>query len=264
MVEELITTHDSLDKAVFDSAYRKAGSYWQWSSVTLDGGWDGAAECVHKAWPTKMGSFTDQSAIYFGVLDESAVNRWFYRVYPGGRDSFGRPGRYFLVIFRIQSPEQVLLPEVSGLLKYFDTERGLPLNTAPLDGGIPGREPGELLLKLHRHWISGNNDCHWGMDGSGTIIRFGLPSRKATQQPETPILITTRLQLQPKWLIFSIGLVIGLAIGIFLGAVLHNQWSNSMVPAAPPPIPSVPSGSEKNNERTNPKRPQPVDNTNLN
>lgn len=265
-----IAGRHSLDKAVFDPAHRKAGSYWQWSSVALDATWEKAAENVHKAWPAKMRNFEDQAGIYFGVLDESADHRWLYRVYPGGRDSFARPGRYFFALFRLRSPEQVLLPEVAGFLNYFDAERGLPLNTAPLDGDIPGREPSDLLLKLHCHWVSGSNGSHWGMDGSGTTIRFAQPLHKATPQPETLTFVTPRFQPQPtrrhSIIGLLVGLAIGLAIGLVLGAVWGNKWgydrgyrvgTNTVVPPsiASPPVTTntVQPEPEKSNERANTK-----------
>lgn len=220
VVEAMITNQQSLDKAVFDPAHRKSGSYWQWSSVALDAAWDRAAENVHKAWPTKMGNFEDQSTVCFGVLDESAENRWFYRVYPGGRDNFGRPGRYFFVLFRLQSPEQVLRPEVSGLLKYFEIERGLPLNTAPLDGDIPLAEPPELLLKLHDHWVHGKNGIHWGMDGNGTAIRFASSPSKAPPQSVTIVPPSHPMQLQAARSNLAIGLPVGLVIGLVVGSLL--------------------------------------------
>ena len=270
MVKTAIANRHDVDKAVFDPAHRKAGSYWQWSSVAPDATWERAAENVHKAWPTKVSNFEDQAGIYFGVLDEGADHPWLYRVYPGGRDSFGRPGRYFFVLFRLRSPDQVLLPEVSGFLNYFDAERGLPLNTAPLDGHIPGREPGDLLLKLHRHWVSGNNGRHWGMDDSGTTIRFAQPSNKATPQPETPTLVSSGFEPQPTRRNFIVGLPVSIAIalatGLLLGAALGNKWgydrgcragTNAVVP---PPITDAPVTTntvqpepEKSNERVNTK-----------
>ena len=268
LVEIVTANRHNLDKAVFDPAHRKAGSYWQWSSVALDAAWDGAVENVHKAWPTKMGNLEDQAGVYFGVLDEGADNRWFYRVYPGGRDSFGRPGRYFFVLFRLRSPEQVLLPEVSGFLNYFDAERGLPLNTAPLDGDIPGRDPGDLLLKLHRHWVSENNGSHWGMDASGKTIRFSQP-HKAPPQPETGDVEPPLFPPQPtrRNVIFglAVGLATGVAIGLLLGAVLGNKlgydrgYREATDSVSPPAIDilvatnTVSSESNKANERVNTK-----------
>lgn len=270
MVKTAIANRHGVDKAVFDPAHRKAGSYWQWSSVALDATWERAAENVHKAWPTKVSNLEDQAGIYFGVLDEGGDHCWLYRVYPGGRDSFGRPGRYFFVLFRLRSPEEVLLPEVSGFLNYFDDERGLPLNTAPLDGPIPGREPGVLLLKLHHLWVSGNNGSHWGMDDSGTAIRFAPPPNKAMPQPKAPILVSSRFEPQPTQRNFIVGLpvnlAIGLAIGFLLGAVLGNKvgydsgyraGTNTVVlpqtPSAPVTTNTVQPEPEKSNERVNTK-----------
>ena len=257
----MIPPNHSADKAVFDPAYRKAGSYWQWSNVAIDASWERAAENVHKGWPAKPGSVDDQSALCFGVLDENAGNRWLYRVYPGGRDSFGRPGRYFFVLFRLQSPEQVLDPEVSGLLSYFDAERGLPLNVGPLDGDIPGGKPDDLLEKLHRRWVSGNQGGHWGMDGSGNVIGFASPASKPSARVAPPLSPPPPLQLPERK--SGIGLavtgVVGLTAGLLLGYVAGYYMGTKVTAtqlSAKPPVAPNPEKPEprKSNERPDPER----------
>ena len=271
MVKKSLADNQGVDKAVFDPSHRKAGSYWQWPNVALDATWDRVAEAVHKAWPAKMGTLEDQAGIYFGVLDEDVASRWFYRVYPGGRDSFGRPGRYFFVIFRLKDPEQVLLPEVSGFLNYFDTNRDLPLNTKSLDEGITPREPDDLLRKLRAHWVSRKFGDHWGMDGRGTIIRFAQQPNRATPQIENSHLGAFSLETQPTGRIFIAGLPFGptiglVAVGLLLGVVLDDTWgyhrgfrdrTNTVVPppkSEPPATTnSVPAEPERSNERLNSK-----------
>ncbi len=216
----------SLGMAVFDPAHRKAGGYWQWATVSLDIKWESVAGNVHKAWPIKLGNFEDQSGIYFGVLDEGAEGRWFYRVFPGGRDSFGRPGRYFFVLIQLQTPDQVLLPEVSEILNYFDTERGLPLNTTPLDGKIPGGKPSNQLLKLYRHWVSGEKEVHWGMDGSGTVFHFTPPISKSTVAPAPIILPSQPVIPQPIRGSYVTGFPVGLVIGVIIGFILGNAFNH--------------------------------------
>lgn len=251
----------NLEVSVFDPAHRKAGSYCQWANVVLDSAWESAAEAVHKAWPATMGGFEDQSAVLLGVQDDGAGSRWFYRVYPGGRDSFGRPGRYFFLLFRFTSPEQALLPVVSGLLDYFDAERCLPLHTAPLDEKLPHKEPSALLSKLVQQWIHGGNGRHWGMDGSGTIKKFASahttkPSYEAASRISSP----SQPSGQLNWRELAIGFVAGLAIGLVLGYLsfrssdsiiqgqVPNAPSNSLVAPNPPQ-----SETKGTNERTNPK-----------
>lgn len=255
----MFSARRQFDKAVFDPAYRKAGSYWQWSSVAIDADWEQAAENVHKGWPANLGSFDDQSAVCFGVLDEDPGSRWLYRVYLGGRDSFGRPGRYFFVLIRLQSPDQVLLPEVSNFLSYFDTERSLPLNVGPLDGDMPSGKSNNLLETLHHHWVFGIQGSHWGMDGIGNVVGFASPARKSTVQV-AQLLPSSRQVGERK---FGVGLAvtggIGLIVGLVLGYVIgYNTGSNALTsrPSAKPQIAPGPENPEPRylNERTDTKR----------
>lgn len=255
----MFSARHQVDKAVFDPAHRKDGSYWQWASVVLDSGWERAGEDVHKGWPAKLGAGDDQSAVCFGVLDENAGNRWLYRVYPGGRDSFGRPGRYFFLLFRLQYPGQVLLPEVSGFLRYFETERGLPLNVSPLDSDIPGGKPDDLLVKLHRHWVSRNQGSHWGMDGSGNVIIFASPASKSTARGALPFPPPPQVCGRK----FGVGLAVtgvgGLIAGLLLGYVVgYNRGTKATAAqlSASQPLSSNPASPEprKSNERPDTER----------
>ena len=258
----------SVDKAVYDPAHRKDGSYWQWSSMSLDPTWDRIAEVIHRGWPGRQGSFEDQSAVCFGVVDESAASRWFYRVYAGGRDSFGRPGRYFFVLFRFHSQEDVLFTEVSGFLNYFEGERRLPLNTTPLDGDVPGSEPNDLLLTLHRQWVQGGNGMHWGMDAKGSVVRFAAPLDKAPMPPAMPSPPVPRPAPQPTPRKSVIGLPVGLALGFLFGLLLgawlgyrwglsrgHRDGTNAVLPQSVRMLPTGPNTAaikpKEANERPN-------------
>ncbi len=169
------TSQPSLGSAVYDPSHRKAGGYWQWASVPTDSSWERVAEMVHGAWPKKLEGFKDQSATLYGVFDEGVGSHWMYRVYAGGSDSFGRPGRYFFVLFRLLSPEQIIQPQVTKILRYFETERSLPLKTEPLNNDLSVGEPNDLLRKLLNHWRQGEHGLHWGMDGTSTFVEFPAP-----------------------------------------------------------------------------------------
>lgn len=175
------TISNPIGIAVCDSSYKKAGSYWQWAdSITRmtweskeeKDRWESVAQAIHAEWPVRMGEFKDQEAILYGVLMENGHDKWLYRVYPAGLDKAGRRGRYFFVVFRLRSAEQSLLPEVAGVLRYFDLERNPDLRTEPLDNALPWVEPDEFLVKLHKQWVSGKHGNHWGMDGTGKVIEF--------------------------------------------------------------------------------------------
>ena len=263
-----MTNIHRIDVGVFDPSHRKAGSYWQWVSASADIQWDRAAEMVNQAWPARMGDFKDQHSVLYGVLDEGASGRWLYRVYPGGRDSLGRPGRYFFVIFLLQSPEQVTLPEVADILCYFDTERSLPLATAPLQRGLPAGKADHLLSTLYERWISGGHGDHWGMDGNSKVVEFSTPSPtskvaapsgafKTHQKPLSAIGERARAAslIERVWIpLFcaAIGSVFGFFLGFDLGSSRQVTSPPPLAPRlSPTPVQPLPV---KPNERPYPQR----------
>lgn len=215
--------------AVFDPAQPKEGNYWQWSSIAIDSAWNVASETINNGWPLKVGRIDDQSAVLLGVLDEGPGSRWFYRIYPGGRDRFNRLGRYFLVLFRLHSPEEVFLPEVAGLLNYFDKERSLPLNTTPLDRAIPRGQPDALLLKLHHQWVNGQHEVHWGMDGTGIRTVFSPRLVNTSDGNNSGFGVNSLLGMGfPRRRDLLIGIPLSLVLGLLGGAALgyHRGYMN--------------------------------------
>ncbi len=142
----------------------------------MDRAWEGVAALIHQGWPTDKQAFSDKQSF----LNEPAAmlgmirgrdSLWLYRVYPAGRDS-DRPGRYFFVVLRLSSFEQVVHPRVAGLLAYFEKERGLPLNTSPLEREWPEKEVDMNLSNLHRECEVMPSESHWGVDSKGRVLRF--------------------------------------------------------------------------------------------
>jgi hypothetical protein len=166
--------------AVHDPSNRQKGSYWQWSSHGINKTWDTVAATVHSGWPTVRGAVESDAEELFGVIDTPTEGHWLYRIYSAGRDSHGRPGRYFAVICQLAEPGKCLEPSVSGVLNYFVRERRLPLDCDPLRQGIPWDEPSAVLRRIYAEWEKRVNGAHWGMDGSGAIRRFAALPREAS------------------------------------------------------------------------------------
>jgi hypothetical protein len=182
---------DFPEAAVYDPSHRcsDTGSYWQWTNGELGQIWDGAAECVNQGWPVKC-DFSDQSWRWYGVIFDHPGNFWLYRLFAAGKDRFGRDGRYFFVLVRLQSAEDILSPRVAGLFRYFDAERSLPLKIHPLEHGWPDASPDEILEAIREELNCAQSAGHWGMDDSRGILRFTteytLQGEPPNQPPEPP------------------------------------------------------------------------------
>lgn len=228
--------------AVNDPSHRKAGSYWQWHSGAHDNSWDVIANAVAAGWPSIADALASPRSELYGIVD--GPRRWLYRVFPAGRDSFGRPGRYFTVVFLLHRPEDCLDPSVAGVLAYFEGERSLPLDCSALERGVPSGTPSETLRKLVSLWAAGGQGNHWGIDGTGSTRRFKdleglsaatrppvyLPSDKgkeATSRTGSPSEDRHRL---PLVVCFVAGLALG-SVGGFLGgyriAQVGQGWARA-------------------------------------
>lgn len=265
-------TNQPIEAGVYDPSHRNEGGYWQWRNVHSDKSWEDAAALVHEGWPEKADNFDNQNAVLYGVMGTGAGCSWFYRVYPAGRDRFGRPGRYFFVLLRLHSPEQMLDPEVAGLLRYFDAERSLPLETAPLNRGFPNEEPDDLLRKLCDVCKGGRQDGHWGMDNSGivTIFSFTSPAPK-TPAAIPPLSTSKRMTSDPRtsWIakkssiggpiIWIAGILLVLGIVVVFNSLRPppDNTNDSVDPSTRPPrpIPSESSSPERGSSSDKAKSP---------
>ncbi len=178
----------------------------------------------------------DQRFQCYGVIREALLGNWVYRVYPAGNDGFGRPRRYFFLLFQVPAAvNNAVWREMAGVLQYFVRERGLPLNTEPLDHGVPPAEPDVVLKKLADQWQNGEHGAHWGMDESGRFVKFTRPTAKPMTPGSTPGPVgerknTSRGHITQNWR-FIPGFVVGLAAGFIIGwktGLTQNlkQWSN--------------------------------------
>lgn len=177
-------THLQPEAGVYDSSHRRAdtASYWQWTNSGLGEQWERAAEWVNMGWPTRF-ELKDLSARWYGVLFTDPCDFWVYRVFAAGKDRFGRDERYFFVLIRLRSTEEILSPQVAGLFSYFDAERGLPLKTEPLDHGWQEAAPDDILEAIREELGRGGRTGHWGMDAAGRTTLF---SEGASMPPVVP------------------------------------------------------------------------------
>jgi hypothetical protein len=168
------------EAGVYDPSRRRAetSSYWQWTTASAGKEWTLAAERVNTGWPA-IGGLFDLESKWYGFIADGEGKCWIYRLYAAGRDSFGRQGRYFFVLVRLEKRD-LLSPKVAGLFRYFDSERGLPLRTQPLDQGWPEASPDEVLQALEQEVRQGRVDGHWGIDDRLQVTVF--PERLRTER----------------------------------------------------------------------------------
>lgn len=229
---------EGIEAGVYDTSRGVSRSNWQWGNVTFDESWEAAAALIHQGWPAEQRVFTDQQAILLGVIRHSDF-AWLYRVYPAGRDEHGRAGRYFFVLVRLLSFDGITHPQVAGLLAYFEKERGLPLNTKPLEDGWPDAEPNSNLAQLRKDLEENSRFGHWGMDGAGRMIRL-LDPEPAKKEPTQVAPFTARGKL-----IIGAG-VVASVIGYFLtnpSVTVEKPMDGSGTKTIPttPPLPDTTS-----------------------
>jgi hypothetical protein len=227
---------EMIEAGVYDSSHRISGSYWQWGNVSLDPSWDEVAELVHQGWPAEQRKFPDQQAVLLGVV-RRPERTWLYRVYPAGRDGFGRPGRYFFVVLRLPSPDWIVHPQVAGLLAYFEKERGLPLKIEPLERGWPDGEADPALLQIHKEFQEHPRSSHWGMDGAGRTIQFKYPEEPKRQGGQGDAASAGKF-------ILGAGVILAAAVGAFLlkpSSQVVSQEDEEGAKTASNPLPSGPT-----------------------
>jgi hypothetical protein len=216
-------THLQSEAGVYDPSNRRAdtASYWQWTNSGLGEQWERAAEWVNLGWPSSI-ELKDRSARWYGVMFSDPCDFWVYRVFAAGKDRFGRDERYFFVLIRLRSTEEILSPHVAGLFSYFDTERGLPLKTEPLDHGWQGAAPDDILEAICQELDRGGRTGHWGMDAAGrtTVFSEGVPmppvvptpTSEQAPPPKPPALPRTRRthKLNSGWALVAVMLAVPL------------------------------------------------------
>jgi len=125
---------------IYDPSHSVASQYWQMGVVAslVDGNnWHLVKDCVTKELPfreEKLFSCTKQDTEHaiWGCLHWKSAY-WIYRFFLTGRDSFSRPGRYFFVLFKFNSLEQVPSSNIASIISYLGGQKAIPLDLKPLD-----------------------------------------------------------------------------------------------------------------------------------
>lgn len=232
-----------IEAGVYDTSRGVSRSNWQWGNVGFDESWEAAAALIHQGWPAEQRVFADQQAVLLGVIRHSDFV-WLYRVYPAGRDEHGRLGRYFFALLRLRSLDEITHPQVAGLLAFFEKERGLPLNTKPLEGGWPDAEPNSTLTQLQRDLQENSRFGHWGMDGAGKMVRL-LDPEPAKKEADQVAPFSGRGKL-----IIAAGVFVASAIGCFLitpSVTVDKPVDESGTKTIPTP-PPLPEPSSKTSD----------------
>lgn len=161
------------EAAVYDPSFRRSdtSSYWQWTNVEVDDVWERVAEFVNMGWPTRP-AIDDQNGRLYGVVLTRKGECWIYRVFPAGKDRFGREGRYFFVLVRLESTEGIPASSLAGLFQYFTVEKSLPLKTEGLCNGWDDAKPDATLLAMLEAIENRLAEGHLGMGDESGIVRF--------------------------------------------------------------------------------------------
>lgn len=241
---------------IHDPSYRKANSYWQWCSERPDYSWEATAAAIGSGWPSIKGILESGETQLMGAVEPTGGALWIYRVFPAGRDSFQRPGRYFAVIFKCSRSDDILDPRVAGVLAYFEGERGLPLNCSCLDIAVPEATPSEGLRRLADECRARRHGTHWGMDSSGMVRKFApMAAMRAVPRPEPepnrPLDRPTHPDQEAAMWHQRLGLATAFAAGAIIGVVggavtgyrighrVASGWANREVQPPQDAIPSI-------------------------
>ena len=85
---------------------------------------------------------------------------WVYRHFLTGHDNFNRPGRYFFVLFKLESPAELRNPATSNILRHLAGQTAIPLDVQPLKSQSISTAAGSMTDRLFPNTppsVSGQN-----------------------------------------------------------------------------------------------------------
>lgn len=124
-----------LKYAIYDPSYSRESGYWQWHELSEPfdaSSWTSIAHSIQQGLPKKEeGLFgqTQPTAMpqLWGCIRKTGNSLFVYRFYITGRDSFGRPGRFFFIVFQLSSASELETPEAKKMLAYLETQKSMPI-----------------------------------------------------------------------------------------------------------------------------------------
>jgi len=125
-----------MEYQIYDPAHSVGGGYWQPLIQVLVGSerekWQSIANLVNQGMPfAESGLFRcerpETTHQLWGVIVDK-LDYWIYRLFLTGVDKLSRPGRYFFVLFKIDSLDELASVRISSIIQYLNDATGIPLN----------------------------------------------------------------------------------------------------------------------------------------
>ncbi len=126
---------------IYDPSFFVNTSYWQIGVASKNAEiWDEVKKCINRALPQRRGGEFDRTTShereleFWGCVKHKEIF-WLYRHFLTGRDSAGRPGRYFFVVFKIEGSLEEALGFVSKICRRLTDKVSIPLDLSDLSNG---------------------------------------------------------------------------------------------------------------------------------
>ena len=174
-----------------DPSYSKSGVYWQLDTVRESAEkdqWNGVLRHINGGVPQRERALfnctqpvTDPEI--WGAIKEQGIT-WAYRIFLTGRDPIDRPGRYFVLLGRLESLSAAEVAEFTAVAVRLASVRSIPLALDHIDGrpstvtdALFGSGPasgfsGSLRERLGR--LEGGGHVAWLVNNEGVVNRLDL------------------------------------------------------------------------------------------
>lgn len=120
---------------IYDPSNTVDGGYWQMghgSDLAINNQWRAVADLINQGLPLRENSLfrctlPERDNELWGCLRRDGLF-WMYRVYLTGRDNFARPGRYFFLLFKLDSPNGIQDQSITKIVRHMETQTAIPLS----------------------------------------------------------------------------------------------------------------------------------------
>ena len=176
---------------IYDPSNTVAGGYWQLGRARLSpekSRWQAVAAAINQGLPAReVPLFSRNEPVQepelWGCVRWAGLF-WTYRVFLTGRDNFDRPGRYFFVLFRVDSPADLRNILITRIVRDLEQQTAIPLDIARLEHppttlGKPSNPNGQIANEfLVQRALSLPEGGHHGW-----IVRGGRIEREYSDLP---------------------------------------------------------------------------------